>query len=1102
MGNTRVLTALLLAAALALPTQPAQAQYCGVSTFGLGALRLFNTTDPSVFVGSLPEFGGKILVSGDGRRAYLNDNCIRAFELGQDAFLGRLCPAEAGLVDFVITPDEKQGYLTTTGCSILTFDPSTLDPTGEIEGIGFGGSLCGVRLLAADPVRPRLYVSRYVGGSVELSSILFVDTTSKSISKEVILSAREITAMIVSPDGTGLYAGDGQSVFAIDVPAGSVRSFVPVPNNSTLAITPDGKKLFVGSPIPSVIREIDTETMTVTDTLDSAHSSVVRMQPDGRLLYAIGVWGSSAGFEVFDLTGGAAPVAYPLPSPMVDLAFGGDTSLCPSATPTNTPSATPTITATATRTPTATPTRTSTSTPRPEQLITLRNSWQGSDIPSACSQSQNRDGVVLTLGQPTADCPDTPSCVVEASEVGRVFRGQLSVDLSRRPMTGATRVSTEVRFWNQFRELCGSNAIRIAAYSGNTAVASWESVGSPSSERPIEKAELISSGPVDRLVFCSRCLGAAIGAGDLFQVEIVADFLPTPSPSPTITLSPTPTHTPTRTNTATPTVTATPTRTLSPTITNTPTITRTFTVTPTRTATPTFPPNVRQLSNGGTVNNPRISDDGSVIVYDDGRNVLVVARDGSFRRQLTDTSSGGCARPWPNASGSRVAMECTANVTGTNPDLNQEIVLLRGVELVAVTQSPDRDDAFNRAPQISADGQTVVFESNFDYAEQNVDGRSEAFLWRDGALRQVSRRSVDTVLYGISADGDRVLHGDPLDGDDISAALNLDDHGTNRAVVGGDAPTSYPQMLRNGLALFASCEGRNPTCLDLPISQIRIHFFTYDPAQGFRQLTQSPIGFFGDGDSVAANRDGSRIAAQMAPPDLSSGDDLPTLFEAGRTPRLLPGVPSDARAMTFDADGRYLAFLSRQNVTGQNASRQWQLFVAEIPLASDPPTPTPTPTPPARLVDFIGPSGGDCDGCICVSRPVEESGIVQISQELIAYRFGGNQARLCGITRGYDGTAAVGHEPLEAVIYVGPLPTPGASPTPTATRSPTPILNCVGDCGDDGAVTVDEIIRGVNIALGTGAVGSCDAFDVNDDGAVTVDEVVKAVNAALNGCSG
>jgi len=105
-----------------------------------------------------------------------------------------------------------------------------------------------------------------------------------------------------------------------------------------------------------------------------------------------------------------------------------------------------------------------------------------------------------------------------------------------------------------------------------------------------------------------------------------------------------------------------------------------------------------------------------------------------------------------------------------------------------------------------------------------------------------------------------------------------------------------------------------------------------------------------------------------------------------------------------------------------------------------------------------------------------------------------------------DGTCSAG-DCLE-----GPPIDPGAAtPTATATRSPTlpaattptatvPPSGCPGDCSGDGDVTVDEIISGVNIALGSLPVSNCTAMDDNADGDVTVDEILKAINGALNGC--
>jgi DNA-binding beta-propeller fold protein YncE len=59
---------------------------------------------------------------------------------------------------------------------------------------------------------------------------------------------------------------------------------------------------------------------------------------------------------------------------------------------------------------------------------------------------------------------------------------------------------------------------------------------------------------------------------------------------------------------------------------------------------------------------------------------------------------------------------------------------------------------------------------------------------------------------------------------------------------------------------------------------------------------------------------------------------------------------------------------------------------------------------------------------------------------------------------------------------------------------------CPGDCNGDGVVTVDEVVRSVNVALGAAAYRLCPPTDVDGDQQVTVDELVRAVGAALHGC--
>lgn len=96
--------------------------------------------------------------------------------------------------------------------------------------------------------------------------------------------------------------------------------------------------------------------------------------------------------------------------------------------------------------------------------------------------------------------------------------------------------------------------------------------------------------------------------------------------------------------------------------------------------------------------------------------------------------------------------------------------------------------------------------------------------------------------------------------------------------------------------------------------------------------------------------------------------------------------------------------------------------------------------------------------------------------------------------------------PTASATQSGSATSPTATPSPTATTlpsssgTPTPAGLCTGDCDHDGRVTVDELVRGVNQALGRAELSTCAAFDANDDGNIRIDELVKGVNHALIGC--
>jgi len=97
-----------------------------------------------------------------------------------------------------------------------------------------------------------------------------------------------------------------------------------------------------------------------------------------------------------------------------------------------------------------------------------------------------------------------------------------------------------------------------------------------------------------------------------------------------------------------------------------------------------------------------------------------------------------------------------------------------------------------------------------------------------------------------------------------------------------------------------------------------------------------------------------------------------------------------------------------------------------------------------------------------------------------------------------------------ACTCVSEIPTPSPTPTPPVTVTPTSV--CIGDCNGDGPVSIDELVTGIGIALGTLPSSACAAFDCNADchpgpvlstppiPSVTIACLIRAVDNALNGC--
>jgi hypothetical protein len=55
----------------------------------------------------------------------------------------------------------------------------------------------------------------------------------------------------------------------------------------------------------------------------------------------------------------------------------------------------------------------------------------------------------------------------------------------------------------------------------------------------------------------------------------------------------------------------------------------------------------------------------------------------------------------------------------------------------------------------------------------------------------------------------------------------------------------------------------------------------------------------------------------------------------------------------------------------------------------------------------------------------------------------------------------------------------------------------VGDCDHDQAISIDELVTGLDIALGTADLRACPEFDGDDDGVVAIDELTAGIEVAL-----
>lgn len=175
---------------------------------------------------------------------------------------------------------------------------------------------------------------------------------------------------------------------------------------------------------------------------------------------------------------------------------------------------------------------------------------------------------------------------------------------------------------------------------------------------------------------------------------------------------------------------------------------------------------------------------------------------------------------------------------------------------------------------------------------------------------------------------------------------------------------------------------------------------------------------------------------------------------------------------------------------------------------------------PADVVEFVPPVSVHCRAASRVSSTHEVGGTVPRPGLLRLAIFnptgletlGDGELATCDfhiLPNPAAGIAALTPEFVELTGADGTIPVTAiggtigiANFTPPATPSvsPTPSVSCLGDCNADARVTMDELVRGVAIAVGSVPLRECPTWDASGDGTLSISELIRAVKNALEGC--
>jgi YVTN family beta-propeller protein len=305
------LFAITLAMRVGLAAFPAQAQpfayVANLGTIGtVGTVSVIDTaTNKVVATLQVPQGADAVAVTPDGKHVYVASqgaNNVSVIDAATNTVLtGPGFPIPVGSVPdaIAITPDGKHAYVanggtaSVSGTTVSVIDTAT---NAVVATVPVGLEPTGV---AVTPDGKHVYVVNAFSNSVSV-----IDTTTNTVEAATLAVGIFPLAVAVTPDGkhayvtntgaipgptTGIGPAISGTVSVIDTATNTVESTVIAVGNApnAVAVTPDGKHVYVPNAGSSNVSVIDTATNTVVATVPVAGGTpaAVAVTPDGKHVY-------------------------------------------------------------------------------------------------------------------------------------------------------------------------------------------------------------------------------------------------------------------------------------------------------------------------------------------------------------------------------------------------------------------------------------------------------------------------------------------------------------------------------------------------------------------------------------------------------------------------------------------------------------------------------------------------------------------------------------------------------------------------------------------------------------------------------------------------